>query len=579
MKAFSVVSLMCRLMWGSPMGYQVNDRWRMDLVADVLHDGRWFEILTAHDMRRRVLFVTGLLLISGGAAFIGAVPTRVYGHDIFFLLDNGWRVLNGQRPHVDYVSPWGPLTFLITGLGLLMSSHMVDGIGYASAVAALIIGLWSYVLGRDRLTDSIRILLSLFLAALVASPYPLGVSPFLTSHAMVYNRYGYALLALILLERLAPPRRSVGATEWVGGVSTGVALALMLFLKASYFLIGIGLIGISLLFYRLTRRHVMAFVLGFMVISFCMLLYLHFDLGAMFRDLRMAAGARTESLSARTIVLNILHHASAILAVILLVFVASYSMNSGSGRWQGLRFLVLGVVLFAADICALSSNAQDSALPIIAVFAVLVINEIVMHQRTVPASEARATRGYCVATIAVGALLFVPQFASDLVGLAYGGWEKARPPQTGAFVHFTSPNLKPLVLYAGGHFEWWRIISKSNGPNFTMYINDGVALLQQVSTANETILTMDMTNPFPYALGRRPPRGGIAAVAYNYTVSDKHHPSDAMYFGDADIVMVPKRPAQIDWFYVGYYKIYEAGLKERFRVAAESDSWYLYKRK
>ena len=45
--------------------------------------------------------------------FHGAVPTRVFGHDIFFLLENGWRVVNGQRPHIDFASPWSRLFSLL----------------------------------------------------------------------------------------------------------------------------------------------------------------------------------------------------------------------------------------------------------------------------------------------------------------------------------------------------------------------------------------------------------------------------------------------------------------------------------
>ncbi len=46
--------------------------------------------------RWHVLFFCCLIAICGAAFFIGAVPTRGFGHDIFFLLDNGWRVVMGN---------------------------------------------------------------------------------------------------------------------------------------------------------------------------------------------------------------------------------------------------------------------------------------------------------------------------------------------------------------------------------------------------------------------------------------------------------------------------------------------------
>src|SRR6266404_7788654 len=190
--------------------------------------------------RLRTSFFIGLVLICGATALTGAVPTRMYGHDIFFLLDNGWRVINGQRVHLDYYSPWGPVTFLITATGLTISRYSVDGVGYGNALVASLIGSWTFYVAKNRLTPPLRVVLSFFLAVLVAAPYALGTSPILSSHAMVYNRYGYALLGLIVLESF---RSSSGdgrdtRAEWIGGISTGVALSLTLFLKASYFLVG-----------------------------------------------------------------------------------------------------------------------------------------------------------------------------------------------------------------------------------------------------------------------------------------------------------------------------------------------------
>jgi hypothetical protein len=54
-------------------------------------------------------------------------------------------------------------------------------------------------------------------------------------------------------------------------------------------------------------------------------------------------------------------------------------------------------------------------------------------------------------------------------------------------------------------------IPKSNGRIYTTYVNDGVALLRRATSPSQTVLTMDVANPFPYALDRPPALGGIAA--------------------------------------------------------------------
>jgi hypothetical protein len=216
------------------------------------------------------------------------------------------------------------------------------------------------------------------------------------------------------------------------------------------------------------------------------------------------------------------------------------------------------------------TNAQFAGLALAPVFALIVMNRVTAHRQVLLETEARFARPYYVVLLSLGGVLLLPQFASDVLGLTYGAWHKARPSEVASVLRFTSPRLAPLLLYHGG---------RSNGPIYTTYINDGEALLRKATSSQETVLTMDMTNPFPYVLGRRPPLGGIAAAGYNYTLSDAHHPSDDRYFGNADVVMVPKRPALDDVFWVGFYRIYEPGLLRRYALAAESDWWRLFRKK
>jgi hypothetical protein len=522
-----------------------------------------------------IVFVVGLAMICGATAFIGAVPTTINGHDIFVPLEVGWRLMNGQRPHVDFTSAYGPVLFLVSAMGLTISNHSVNGIGYGNAMFALVVGSWAFIVGKNRLSPVWRTMLSLFLAALVCAPYSLGRSPVESSHAMVYNRYGYALIGLILLECFTAVRgRAAGKPdEWIGGISTGTALGLALFLKASYFLVAVVLVGVlALSLWRVGRERILGIVLGFSFVSLCILAYLRFDVAAMLRDLRMAAGARAGKLSLAVPVLNTLNHVSVLLGVALFTIAAVLYLGNRSGQWRGLKLPLIAAFIFAADIGLMSSNAQLDGFPVCAVFAILVLNQLTETQGTIPAVEVSRFRSNYAAVLFLGALLFVPQFTLDLAGLTYGFWKKARPSTPAAVLRFTSPNLQPLLLYDNGS-------SRSEGHLFTASVNDGVALLDRETRPNETILTMDMTNPFPYAMERQPARGGIVAPAYHYSIDDKHRPSDDWYFGNADIVMVPKEPALDDYYYVDFYKSYEPGLKQRYMLAAESHWWWMYRRK
>jgi len=520
--------------------------------------------------RSTTVFFVGLALICAVTTLIGAVPTKIYGHDTFIPLQMGWRLLHGQRPHVDFVSGWGPVWFLLAALGLIISKHSVDGLGYANVIMALIVGAWSFALARDRLLPWWRTIFSLFLAALVTAPYPLGNSPLMSSHAMVYNRYGYALLGLILLECFEPAGQREG---WLGGLSTGAALSLSLFLKANFFLVGAGVIAVvSLLLRRLDRRRLLGMAAGFLAVSFVLLAYLRFDLLAMLRDLHMAGAARSALLDREAIVAKFTSRPSALLGVVLFAWVSALVFGNRLPRWRGWKLPLIAAFLFAADMGLLLTNAQWDVFPICALFAMLMMNELMQDERTRPATGASTRRPAYAGALCLGALLFVPMFTSDLAGLVYGLWSKETAPDGNEVVLLTAPNLAPLVLY-DGH------VTRSNGRVLATYVNDGVALLERESRPDETILSMDMTNPFPYALERRPPHGGVASPTYHFNIDDEHRPSYDEFFGDADIVMVPKHPALDDFYYKDFLRAYEPGIQQRYYLAAQSDWWWMYRRR
>jgi hypothetical protein len=229
-----------------------------------------------------------------------AIHARLYGHDIFFLLDNGWRALHGQRVHVDYSSAWGPLTFLLIAAGLAISRESVAAVSYADAMVASVVGIWAVWLAAGRSRTLTGILYPGFLALLAAAPFVIGEAPGWTSHGMVYNRYGYALLAILMLECFQPPVQDSSPRRlMIEPVLSGCAVGLLLFLKITYFLIALPIVGASLLFWERRPQRALGCAAGFAGAAFLFLAYLRWDVAAMAGDLLGAAAARSGTLSMR----------------------------------------------------------------------------------------------------------------------------------------------------------------------------------------------------------------------------------------------------------------------------------------
>jgi len=522
------------------------------------------------------IFYVTLIAICVGVAWIGAVPTFIDGHDNFFLLENGWRALHGLRPHLDFWSPFGPLMFLLVALGLKLSHFSPDGLAYSSAIFALVIGLWTYNIGRARLTPAPRVLLALYNAILACSPHPIGSSPASLSPAMVYNRYGYALLVIVLVECFRRVDKSgLGSKQLLGGLSTGAALSLTLFLKASYFLAGLGLVGASFILWFPSRRRFQGLVAGFAGMTVLGLAYLHFQLAAMLRGLRLGAAARTESLSLETPLHIIIGQFLPLLCGISLALAAVFLRPRWPERLGELHLPVAVAIVSIADIALLATNMQPSGLPLLAALAILIADRLADSDYRFFTNERQFSLPYGAAVLLLTQLLVLPQLAFDAAAFPVAALRKSHPPSNCA-VRFAEPRLSGLILCDRPDLNPAQ--RSSNGAAYTTYINDGASLLLRSSKPTDKVLTMDMQNPFPYVLGWPPPRGGFASASFNYTFSAKVRPSFDEYFGDATVVMMPKHPAQPEYF-DGLYGIYGSELERRFAVVAESDWFRLYKQK
>jgi hypothetical protein len=522
-------------------------------------------------------FLAGIAMICVGCAWVGAVPTFVFGHDDFFMLENGWRVLNGLRPQLDFWSPWGPVAFVVAGLGLKLSDASANGIAYGNAIFASVIGLWTYGVGRNRLEPVPRALLGLYASALACSPYPIGMAPMALSHAMIYNRYSYALLVPLLVECFpSHERQRTNREEWLGAASTGAALGLALFLKASYFLVGGGVVAASFIFSVGTLRRFIGIVVGFSAVSFICMAYLRFQLGIMLRVLYMAAGARAQSLSSKTIIYNAVMHSVTLLCIVGIAILISF-LQPHRPRWfRELNLPLVAITIYLADIALFSTNAQSEGLPLLGAFAILLANRVAEFRNDSSSSGQQFAVPFLASILLISGLLFLPQFTDDVAAIPIAALRELHP-YSGCAVRFTESRVHPLWLCDSsmeGELQQW-----SNGSNYTTYVNDGVALLRRCCDASDRVLAMDMQNPFPYILGWRPPRGGMASTAYNYTLSDKFRPSMDEYFGDATVVMIPKHPAMLPQYANRFYEIYTPAVQQRFQLVKESDWFRLYKLK
>jgi len=125
-----------------------------------------------------------LVLVCAAVAIVGVPRLHIFGHDIFVSLDGGWRVLNGQRPGVDFYGQMGPVYYLLHAVGLWLAGNNARGLGYGSTLATALISFWAFFVLRPRMKPAPFFVACLFLALLAAAPFPLGFTPLHAAFAM-----------------------------------------------------------------------------------------------------------------------------------------------------------------------------------------------------------------------------------------------------------------------------------------------------------------------------------------------------------------------------------------------------------
>lgn len=225
-------------------------------------------------------------------AYVGLWGMRMYAQDAFTVLDGAWRIINGQRPHVDFYTGLGPVSYLITAAGVLFAGGSGAGLAYGQALFGCVVGLWTYNLSERRLRSLATIVMCAIVVLMAIVPTTIGDSPSGTTPATTYNRCGYALVALLILEASSAYRSGRRHNELFGGLSTGLVLGTLLFLKISFFIGALFLLGALLPLRKQSWERWRGIASAFAATVLAFAGYLRFDLAAMYSDLRTVAHAK-----------------------------------------------------------------------------------------------------------------------------------------------------------------------------------------------------------------------------------------------------------------------------------------------
>ena len=557
--------------------------------------------------RPLVTLVVLILSVCGIAAVLlipGTTLLQIYTWDSLAYVDAGYRMANGQIPHVDFHFPLGFLCYALPYWGLLLSGSPSGTMPMALALALVTLTpLLLYVLAT-RLHWFIALPVGAFLLLLIGGPINLGEDSNRVSMAMFYNSFGWAALTILMLTYIEPFKIS-RISVIIDGVVCGIAMLFMFYVKATYAVVGAAFLALVFVLEKDRRPGV---IIGFGVLlagalGVELLYRLHW---AYYQDLLMALRAsgavrsglhellsvvasNVQDLALATFAVGLLalHRLLRAKDVVILLFVAGTSLLilDQNSQFRGLATIVFILTLCAERLARASHEvghkpAWSALYAAIAFLIAFVATPIASHggalakHAAVPFRADTTTSG-----------LFFRIFGAPSRPMA------DMPRELDGFVvedsdlswGLSSPDGEKLRRsIEDGNFEALRHYAPPLQQLFqTEYIatvSDGIDVLKRLAPEGKSVIVLDFNNPFSFILGLPPPRGDVLINHVDRILSRDHPIPAEEHFASATFVMIPRVPVMV-WTRDHLVDAYGGYLARHFRPVAESRYWTVLRRK
>lgn len=524
------------------------------------------------------LYVTGLAVL-----LIAIGPTLIMAPwDVFILLDGAWRILSGQSPHTDFHNPIGSMTYFLIAGGMKFSDVSLNGIVYGSVFFLLAAASWGGLIFFGRLPPAYALLMTLFVATLSVATRPLGYHPSVTTYAMIYNRYAWVLLILVLVQLFVADGRETKWKNRFDAASVGLLLGFLFYCKISYFIVGAAAVGVALVLRPRLRSAVFLTAGCFVLICLGAWLALGVSAAEYVRDIHSAGQAQSLAHRLRTLVRALAHNFWQVpLAAAVWYLLAKPRDWRNREAWPDtLRVTAVYLFILTAALFLTVGNAEErSDIPLFFVAGIVLLHNVgrLGAQSLVPALRDRDWK-YLI-SVGIVVVFFGNIFSKDIMSIGYSiaGSISSAGKET-VTNRIAADSLRNFVIPRNA--QWRTAYWLAN--EFPGRINDGLSLLQRHASSDTRLLVLALTDPFSFALGLPPAKGVLAWWDLNYSFNEQAHPAPSHLFAEANYVMVPilreedKGCCQPTVHVL--LDLYGQYLKAHFFEIGRSGSWILMKR-
>ncbi len=504
--------------------------------------------------------------------------------DVVSLLNAGWRIINGQIPHIDYHNPIGPLTYVPIVIGMKIGGVCTAAIVYGSVLLLVCFVPWAWKMAAARFPPFIAFIFVLFCGFLLISPRPLGFAIRETTYAMIYNREGYFLLSLLLIVVFLPSREAGKSGAVLDGLSTGLLLGLLFYCKVTYFAVGVASTVLGIAMKPRTGKWFFEAAVGLAVVSVALRLFFHIHPTAYIADIITAGHSQLPAMRLQLLKQALSSNLTWLYLSLLLVGLWSRvdeteakTLLSRTRLWL-IAGWILGMALFIESGNAAQRGGVEDPLFFVAGLIILESfrrqNKEQVQTAKSPARLVYAAHVWVVLPLFCGTIM-----AADSASFAYASaWDLLKRPSFPGSRRIHAQGLRDLLVPESTQ----HLTSYWPAREFPLRINEGLDLLGKILTKGDKVTTIGFTDPFSLAFGLPPALDGNQWWDVNFSFDLKRHPSPEQFLGDVSLVMVPRRVAGVQgWNFDSedaMLELYGNYLHSHFREFDSSEAWTLYRR-
>ena len=483
------------------------------------------------------LFLTVLCVLTVAVLAVvfgrGISHSGAFVNDSFVFFDGIDRIAAGQVPNKDFLSPVGPLPYLLPYYGYLIVGGYSGAVEMASLLLLVPVLLCAAVFLYNATSQAAALLIIGTIAGVIVVPLVPGENAELMSHAMQYNRWGWGLLLAVFLLGLPPHNGG----RWIVLVSTlGAVLLSALFLtKVTYFIFAVGYLGLLVIFPDPRRWiGIASLLIGAVMLGLIALLQSEMVLGYIgsIQEALQADGPQrdpyfTVAFGSRTTLIFLVLAAYCILLQRLAwreILLAGFIAMSGiiiidqNYQWKFIVTIPAAFVILASSTNRQSEAGQNSASVAIAACYLALLPFVV--------DWAQVTLKHLMPGAASAAQFESPELAKMYVedhGEVLSG---------GKIFHDGPVDVQALLQ---GKVD----ILPLSQLEYVASLNDGARLLRSAGAVDAEVFTLDFTNALALLVDSPREMNGYSWLHFGRNVSEETLPPASEFFEGAGYVMVP----------------------------------------